>query len=69
MDNFDLKKYLAEGKLNEGRTDVFYKILEKVWDDAVDSVNYDENHGYSSGLFSEYWDKNRGEFSVKLRSL
>jgi len=54
MDNFDLKKYLAENKLNEGRTDALRNLLEKVYEDAIENVEYDEMNGYSSKPFNEY---------------
>lgn len=31
-------------------------ILEKCWDDAIDTVSYDEDEGYNSLSFSSYWD-------------
>ncbi len=61
MDNFDLRKYLAEGRLNEGKTDSLRDLLEKVYDDAIENVEYNEMGGYSSKSFKEYWDENRGE--------
>jgi hypothetical protein len=66
MDNFDLKKYLSEGKLNEGKTDAFRSILEKVYEDAIENVEYDEMWGYSSKPFNEYWNENRGELAALL---
>jgi hypothetical protein len=69
MDNFDLKKYLAEGKLNEGNTDLFRSILEKVYEDAIENVEYDEMWGYNSKPFNEYWNENRGEMSLNLNKL
>jgi hypothetical protein len=64
MDNFDLKKYLAENKLNEGRTDALRNLLEKVYEDAIENVEYDEMNGYSSKPFNEYWNENRGEIAA-----
>jgi hypothetical protein len=69
MDNFNLKKYLAEGKLaerklNEGKTDALRNLLEKVYEDAIENVEYDEMYGYSSKSFNEYWNENRGEITA-----
>ncbi len=46
MDNFDLRKYLAEGKLNENasemtRVDVLAKALEDVWNMGKDNNSID----------------------------
>ena len=46
MDNFDLRKYLAENKLNEDasemtRVDVLAKALENVWNLGKDNNSID----------------------------
>jgi hypothetical protein len=69
MDTFDLRKYLAESKLNEGRTDALRNLLEKVYEDAIENVKYDENHGHSSKPFNEYWDENRGEIAAMFSGI
>jgi|VirMetMinimDraft_7_1064189.scaffolds.fasta_scaffold66975_4 hypothetical protein len=61
MDNFDLRKFLAENKLKEAKTDAFRNLLEKIYEDAIESVEYDEMGGYSSKSFNEYWNENRNE--------
>jgi hypothetical protein len=55
-----------ENKLNEGRTDALRNLLEKVYEDAIENVEYDEMNGYSSKPFNEYWNENRGEIAALL---
>lgn len=68
MDIQNLKNRLLEN-LEEGKTNDLYKLLEKIYDDAVDGVEYDENHGYSSKLFQDYWKENQTEIIQALRRI
>ncbi len=77
MDNFDFKKYLAENKLQEnletsleeGKTNELYKLFEKIYEDGIDGVEYDEMHGYSSVPFNDYWKNNQIEIMQILKKI
>jgi len=68
MDIKTFKNKLLEN-LEEGRTDDLYNLFEKIYDDAVDGVEYDENHGYSSKLFQNYWKENQTEIMQALKKI
>jgi hypothetical protein len=71
MDIKDLKNKLLENtnNLEEGKTNELYKLLEKVYEDAIDGVDYDENYGFSSKSFQDYWKENQGEIMVTFRKI
>jgi hypothetical protein len=77
MENFDFKKYLAENKLQgnlktfleEGKTNELYELFEKIYDAGVEGVDYDENFGYSSKPFQDYWKENQVEIMQMLRRI
>jgi hypothetical protein len=60
---------LEEGELNEGRTDVFRNILEKVYNDAQENIEYEESYPSDRKPFREYWEENKGEFARLLNQL
>lgn len=68
MDIQNLKNRLLEN-LEEGKTNDLYKLFEKIYNDAVDGVEYDENHGFSSKLFQQYWKENQTEIIQTLRRI
>lgn len=69
MNDFDLRKFLTESRINEGKTQALYNLLEKVYDAGVEGVDYDENHGFSSILFQDYWRENQTEIMQMFRGI
>jgi hypothetical protein len=63
------KELMNESLVTEGKTDAIYKFLESLWEDAVDGVEYDENHGYTSRSFSDYWKKNQGKIIANFNKI
>lgn len=63
------KELMNESLVTEGKTDAIYKMLEGIWEDAVDGVEYDENHGYTSRSFSDYWKKNQGKIIANFNKI
>jgi hypothetical protein len=77
MENFNLKNYLSNNKLQEsletplkeGKTNELYKLFEKIYEDGIDGVEYDEMYGYSSIPFNDYWKNNQVEIIQILRRI
>ena len=68
MDIFKSKNRLLEN-LEEGKSNDLYNLFEKIYDDAVEGVEYDENFGYSSKLFQDYWKENQAEIMQAFKKI
>ncbi len=67
--DFDIHQWQAKHLIKEGRTQSLYNLLEKIYDAGVEGVDYDENHGYSSKPFQDYWKENQAEIMQIFRQI
>jgi len=61
--NENFEKNILEGN---DKIQNLKSLLEDVYEDAVENVSYDENDGYYSVSFNDYWDLNGDRLIQKI---